>query len=91
MFQIEFDSPSDRVVGIDLGTTNSLIAWINLGRPEVIEGEDGAKLVPSVVSLAARRRDHRRKCRAYGTDRLSRPQHLFREAPDGSRRGRRSG
>src|SRR5271165_3244201 len=51
MFQIEFDSPSDRVVGIDLGTTNSLIAWMNLGRPEVIEGEDGSKLVPSVVSL----------------------------------------
>src|SRR5277367_5068143 len=51
MFQIEFDSPADRVVGIDLGTTNSLIAWMNLGRPEVIEGEDGEKLVPSVVSL----------------------------------------
>jgi Fe-S protein assembly chaperone HscA len=51
MFQIEFDSPSDRVVGIDLGTTNSLIAWMNLGRPEVIEGEDGEKIVPSVVSL----------------------------------------
>jgi len=51
MFQIEFDSPSDRVVGIDLGTTNSLIAWMNLGRPEVIEGEDGSNIVPSVVSL----------------------------------------
>jgi Fe-S protein assembly chaperone HscA len=51
MFQIEFDSPSDRVVGIDLGTTNSLIAWMNLGRPEVIEGEDGKAMVPSVVSL----------------------------------------
>src|SRR5271165_970517 len=51
MFQIEFDSPSDRVVGIDLGTTNSLIAWMNLGRPEVIEGEGGEKIVPSVVSL----------------------------------------
>jgi molecular chaperone DnaK len=51
MFQIEFDSPSDRVVGIDLGTTNSLIAWMNLGRPEVIEGEDGKAMVPSVISL----------------------------------------
>jgi len=51
MFQIEFDSSSDRVVGIDLGTTNSLIAWMNLGRPEVIEGEDGDRIVPSVVSL----------------------------------------
>jgi len=49
MFQIEFDN--DVVVGIDLGTTNSLIAWMDLGRPEIIEGEDGDRLVPSVVSL----------------------------------------
>jgi molecular chaperone DnaK len=51
MFQIEFDGSSDTVVGIDLGTTNSLVAWMNLTRPEVIVGEDGDKLVPSVVSL----------------------------------------
>ena len=41
------------IVGIDLGTTNSLVAHLNLGKPEVIPGEDGDKLVPSVVSLAA--------------------------------------
>ncbi|MDQ1469875.1 MAG: molecular chaperone DnaK, partial [Bryobacterales bacterium] len=51
MFQIEFDN-QDKVVGIDLGTTNSLVAWMNLTRPEVIVGEDGDKLVPSVVSLS---------------------------------------
>src|SRR5271157_1793094 len=51
MFQIEFDNQDDRVVGIDLGTTNSLVAWMNLTSPEVIPGEDGNKLVPSVVSL----------------------------------------
>ena len=50
MFQIEFDNT--KTVGIDLGTTNSLVAWMNLTRPEVIIGEDGDKLVPSVVSLA---------------------------------------
>jgi len=50
MFQIEFDN-QDKVVGIDLGTTNSLAAWLNLTKPEVIPGEDGDKLVPSVVSL----------------------------------------
>jgi Fe-S protein assembly chaperone HscA len=50
MFQIEFDN--DRVVGIDLGTTNSLVASMEAGRPEVIVGEDGDKLVPSVVSLS---------------------------------------
>ncbi len=52
MFQIEFDNQPDRVVGIDLGTTNSLIAWMNLTKPEVIPGEDGDRLVPSIVSLS---------------------------------------
>jgi Fe-S protein assembly chaperone HscA len=52
MFQIEFEN-QDKAVGIDLGTTNSLVAWMNLTKPEVIPGEDGDKLVPSVVSLAA--------------------------------------
>ena len=51
MFQIEFEN-QDKVVGIDLGTTNSLVAWMNLTKPEVIEGEDGDKLVPSMVSLS---------------------------------------
>jgi molecular chaperone DnaK len=50
MFQIEFDN--EKIVGIDLGTTNSLVAWMNLGRPEVILGQDGDKLVPSVVSVS---------------------------------------
>lgn len=52
MFQIEFDNNDDRIVGIDLGTTNSLVAWMNLTKPEVIPGDDGDKLVPSVVSLS---------------------------------------
>src|ERR1700685_122039 len=43
MFQIEFDN--DKVVGIDLGTTNSLVAWMNLTRPEVLP------IVPIIVSL----------------------------------------
>jgi Fe-S protein assembly chaperone HscA len=51
MFQIDFDNQNEHVIGIDLGTTNSLAAWMNLTNPEVIPGEDGDKLVPSVVSL----------------------------------------
>jgi molecular chaperone DnaK len=51
MFQIEFENSNDYVVGIDLGTTNSLVAWMNLTKPEVIPGEDGDKLVPSIVSV----------------------------------------
>ena len=38
-------------VGIDLGTTNSLVAYVKDGRPVVIPGPDGKGLVPSVVSF----------------------------------------
>src|SRR5262245_46785823 len=41
-----------RVVGIDLGTTNSLVAYVADASPAVISGEDGP-LVPSVVHYAA--------------------------------------
>ena len=39
------------VVGIDLGTTNSLVATMEGGTPMVIPGVDGLNLVPSVVAL----------------------------------------
>jgi len=42
---------NDRIVGIDLGTTNSLVAFMQRDRPVVIPGEDGVNLVPSVVAL----------------------------------------
>src|ERR1700761_4485080 len=40
-----------RVVGIDLGTTNSLVATMQGDTPQVIPGEDGAAIVPSVVAF----------------------------------------
>jgi Fe-S protein assembly chaperone HscA len=40
-----------RVVGIDLGTTNSLVAYMEGDAPVVIPGVDGTNLVPSVVAL----------------------------------------
>ena len=40
-----------RVVGIDLGTTNSLVAYMEGDKPVVIPGVDGSNLVPSVVAL----------------------------------------
>ena len=43
---------NDRVVGIDLGTTNSLVAYLQDGTPVVIPGEDGSPLVPSVVAIS---------------------------------------
>ena len=42
---------TDPIIGIDLGTTNSLVAYMEKDRPVVIPGEDGANLVPSVVAL----------------------------------------
>ncbi len=40
-----------KVVGIDLGTTNSLVAYLDGGLPIVIADQSGDKLLPSVVSL----------------------------------------
>jgi Fe-S protein assembly chaperone HscA len=44
---------TDYIVGIDLGTTNSLVAFMQGETPVVIPGEDGLNLVPSVVALDA--------------------------------------
>jgi molecular chaperone DnaK len=45
------DMATDYIVGIDLGTTNSLVAYMQGDSPVVIPGEDGLNLVPSVVAL----------------------------------------
>ena len=41
----------DILCGIDLGTTNSSIAYLRDGKPTVIDIEEGSGIVPSVVSL----------------------------------------
>lgn len=41
-----------RVIGIDLGTTNSVVAYLESGEPRVITNEEGARLTPSVVGFA---------------------------------------
>ena len=45
------EQQQQRVVGIDLGTTNSLIAFMQGDTPVVIPGEDGSPIVPSVVAF----------------------------------------
>ncbi len=45
------DENAARVVGIDLGTTNSLVAFMQGDQPTIIPGEDGDHLVPSVVAF----------------------------------------
>src|ERR1700734_909380 len=49
--KIDFTS-TGHIVGIDLGTTNSLVAFMDLTGPRIIPGPDDDKLVPSVVSIA---------------------------------------
>ena len=40
------------IIGIDLGTTNSVVATIQAGAPVVIRGRSGTTLFPSVVALS---------------------------------------
>jgi molecular chaperone DnaK len=41
-----------KVIGIDLGTTNSVVSVIEAGQPAVIVNQEGARLTPSVVAIA---------------------------------------
>ncbi len=41
--------PADPIIGIDLGTTNSLVAYCDERGPRILEGPDGQRLLPSVV------------------------------------------
>src|SRR4029077_2353479 len=41
-----------RVVGIDLGTTNSVVATVEGGEPVVIPNAEGSRITPSVVAFS---------------------------------------
>ncbi|MGQ9746771.1 MAG: molecular chaperone DnaK, partial [Candidatus Caldatribacteriaceae bacterium] len=40
-----------KVIGIDLGTTNSVVAYLEGGQPVVIPNKEGSRLTPSVVAF----------------------------------------
>jgi molecular chaperone DnaK len=40
-----------KVIGIDLGTTNSVVAVMEAGEPTVLENSEGARITPSIVAI----------------------------------------
>ncbi len=51
MSQKKETTKKELVVGIDLGTTNSAIAYMEAGKPEIIPNAEGGRITPSVVSF----------------------------------------
>lgn len=51
-FQIDFgEDRTSKIIGIDLGTTNSLVAYMDLTGPRILTDAKDRKIVPSVISV----------------------------------------
>ena len=74
-----------RAVGIDLGTTNSVVAVLTGGEPEVIANAEGSRTTPSRRRVRQERRGARRRGRQAPGRHQRRPHDPLGQAPHGRR------
>ena len=72
-----------KIIGIDLGTTNSCVAVMEGGEPVVIANAEGARTTPSVVGFT--KTGERLVGQVAKRHHKPGPHHLLHQAPDGHR------